>query len=431
MRIKLFLIASLLFCSIFSGCKNPWMEKILDPLFKDQDDIFYVGSQEEWEYAQFAIGERGGNKSYRIILTNNFETPGIIVDGFTFTFSSDAVPITVTIIGRGKTIGLKSAETGSLLSIAGEQTVVLQNVNLQGHSSNNTPLVYVEGAFTMNGGSISGNTANDGGVYVVGSGIFTMNSGIISGNTANSGGGGVYVHGSNTTFTMNGGSISGNTVTGSNSGGGVCVMSGATSTMNGGTISGNTSTGNVTTSGGGVYVNTGTFTMNSGSISGNTVTGSNSGGGVCVMSGATSTMNGGTISGNTSTGNVTTSGGGVYVNTGTFTMNSGSISGNSTNNNGGGVHMNTGTFTMNNGTISGNTANNRGAGVYGDNNATFTITGGAVYGMDSQPPLGNMIAPPANPSGNGTALYVVSGTVTIFGFPHLAPHTEDNTLSPP
>ena len=348
------------------------MEKILDPLFKDQDDIFYVGSQEEWEYAQFAIGERGGNKSYRIILTNNFETPGIIVDGFTFTFSSDAVPITVTIIGRGKTIGLKSAETGSLLSIAGEQTVVLQNVNLQGHSSNNTPLVYVEGAFTMNGGSISGNTANDGGVYVVGSGIFTMNSGIISGNTANSGGGGVYVHGSNTTFTMNGGSISGNTVTGSNSGGGVCVMSGATSTMNGGTISGNTSTGNVTTSGGGVYVNTGTFTMNSGSISGN-----------------------------------------------------------STNNNGGGVHMNTGTFTMNNGTISGNTANNRGAGVYGDNNATFTITGGAVYGMDSQPPLGNMIAPPANPSGNGTALYVVSGTVTIFGFPHLAPHTEDNTLSPP
>jgi len=78
------------------------------------------------------------------------------------------------------------------------------------------------GAFTMNGGTISGNTVkqNGGGVYVY-NGTFTMYDGTISGNTANNNGGGVHVHFNtpNNTFTMNGGTISGNTA--SSNGGGV------------------------------------------------------------------------------------------------------------------------------------------------------------------------------------------------------------------
>ena len=112
--------------------------------------------------------------------------------------------------------------------------------------------------FTMNGGAISGNSATNygGGVYV--SQTFEMNGGTISDNTAINYGGGVYVV--NGTFTMDDSTISGNTA---NNGGGVYVS--GTFTMDYGVISGNTAT----TNGGGVYYNYGEFTMNGGEISGN------------------------------------------------------------------------------------------------------------------------------------------------------------------
>ena len=155
--------------------------------------------------------------------------------------------------------------------------------------------VYADGGtFTMDGGTISGNTAavNGGGVFIDKYAAFTMGNGTISGNTAEYGGG-VFVHDSE--FTMNDGTISGNTAA---SGGGVNVDS-STFTMNSGTISGNTAA-----SGGGVFVFDDTFTMNGGTISGNVAT---SGGGVNVR-GGTFTMTGGTISGNTAN-----YGGGVYL----------------------------------------------------------------------------------------------------------------------
>jgi hypothetical protein len=88
-------------------------------------------------------------------------------------------------------------------------------------------------------------------------GNFVMNNGaVLRNNRATSGGGAVLVN-NGAVFTMNGGTISDNTATGTTSGGGVYV-NGATAafTMNGGTISGNTAT-----NGAGVYVNNGTFTM--------------------------------------------------------------------------------------------------------------------------------------------------------------------------
>jgi TolB-like protein len=75
--------------------------------------------------------------------------------------------------------------------------------------------IYVSGGtFTMQGGTISGNTANSGnsncgggGVYVNSNGIFTMKGGTISGNNSEGVGGGVNINGG--TFTKTGGTING------------------------------------------------------------------------------------------------------------------------------------------------------------------------------------------------------------------------------
>ena len=95
------------------------------------------------------------------------------------------------------------------------------------------------GTFTMNNGTISGNTAKDGGGVYNFRGTFTMEDGTIEGNNAVYAGvgqgGGVY--NDQTVFTMNGGTISGNTA--DTYGGGVKSSKG-TLIMTGGTISGNT-----------------------------------------------------------------------------------------------------------------------------------------------------------------------------------------------
>ena len=125
--------------------------------------------------------------------------------------------------------------------------------------------VYTSGTFNMNGGTISGNHARlGGGVYVYQNGSFNMKGGEIRNNQAANGssgeGGGVYVYGG--TFTMDGGTISGNTAI--ENGGGVYVNKNSF-TMGDGTISGNTANA----AGGGVYMYSGSFTMTGGSITGN------------------------------------------------------------------------------------------------------------------------------------------------------------------
>ena len=92
------------------------------------------------------------------------------------------------------------------------------------------------GTFTLNGGTISGNSANGGGGIAMDGGTFNFSSGSIHGNTARNGGGGVSMWGS-ATFNMSGGTISGNSAP-TDRGGGV-VMNNGTFTMSGGTIYGN------------------------------------------------------------------------------------------------------------------------------------------------------------------------------------------------
>jgi hypothetical protein len=310
-----------------------------------------------------------------------------------------------TINGSG-TIRLRGQ--GHLLKVVGGSTnkkLTLDGVTLVGVANNNRSLVDVRnggsgtGHFVMKSGAITGNiningeSAFGGGVLVDDGGTFTMEGGTISGNTAESTssnsdngaeGGGVFVaHG---TFTMEGGTISGNTVkssVGYSVGGGVRVGENSEFTMQGGAISGNKAEGGGWSDGGGVGVWNGTFTMEDGAISGNTVKSHDGGGGgVSVSENSEFTMEDGAISGNTVNNVSYCSGGGVRVSAdGEFIMQGGTISGNKAEgggwSEGGGVNVSEdGKFTMQGGTIYGATGNNlansagdSGAALYVDTNA--------------------------------------------------------------
>lgn len=231
--------------------------------------------------------------------------------------------------------------------------------------------------FSMYGGTISGNHADDprsgaGGAGVeIQNGTFKMYGGTISDNYeenagSNYGGGGVCAHTSGT-FTMYGGIISDNqSVTDA---GGVTVV-GGTMNIYGGTIRDNTAKGN----GGGIWTNINGFI-----ISGNSVIENNTavnGGGVFYQGDSSSNMTiseSARISGNTATGN----GGGIYFkNKGTLTMNGGSITGNTATGNGGGVYFGGDIFSISGGVeINSNTKNSANNNVYLPTNKSITIAG--------------------------------------------------------
>lgn len=125
------------------------------------------------------------------------------------------------------------------------------------------------------------------------------------------------------------------------------------------------------------------------------------GGGVCVNSG-TFTMNGGNISGN-STG---ASGGGVYANGGTINLNGGTICGNTAAGGGGGVYFNKCSFYMNNGSITDNyVKKGAGGGVYAGTDSTLTMVGGSITGNKAVP----------NGNTRGGVYFSNTSTVTLGG----------------
>lgn len=232
--------------------------------------------------------------------------------------------------------------------------------------------------FSMYGGTISGNHADDprsgaGGAGVeIQNGTFKMYGGTISDNYEENagsyyGGGGVCAHTSGT-FTMYGGTISNNHSEAD--AGGVTVWGGGAMNIDGGTIRDNTADG----SGGGICTNSNEF-----KISGNSVIENNTavmGGGVFYHGYSSSNMTiseSARISGNTATGN----GGGIYFkNEGTLTMNGGSISGNTTTGDGGGVYFGGDTFSISgNLDISGNKKAGADNNVYLPTNKYITIVG--------------------------------------------------------
>jgi len=321
-------------------------------------------------------------------------------------------PITVIVRSRSDTLDtLRLDGTGAMFTLGCGVTLRLENITLQGTSTNTNALVVagsgsnlIMGAGSTITGNINtltptvANAGNHGGGVRVGvNATFTMLAGgVISENTSSIGGG-VFNQG---TFNMENGEITGNTVTalsGSGGGGGVANWEEGIFHMIGGTISYNTSA-----NGGGVLDFGDRFTMSGGVISNNTS--SSVGGGISTL--GTFNMNGGVVSTNRSnvqgggvnnsrgifnmrnnaiiSGNISAFGGGVE-NRGSFTLYAGVISGNTASGQvdsaGGGVGNWQGTFNMRGGEIFGNTAE-IGGGV--DNwQGTLRISDGTIYGIDA------------------------------------------------
>jgi len=367
--------------------------------------------------------------------------------GSTLTLGKPGMAGTVTLDGGNKKDTPIPNVYSPLIEVDNGYLVMNSGVSLQ-NNTNTSPdsagavLIYpsytgISAAFTMNGGTISGNSSyavnsSSGGVCVVTGGIFTMKGGTINNNTALGAGNGVMVSGGK--FIMSGGTIEKNGTDKNNSGitygavfvdngtfdmsGGVIRDNGNENVNGGGvyvrdaslTMSGNASIiGNYALVGGGVYVyafcNDGTLTMNGGTISGNIAT--QDGGGVYIfnsngyfkmtsgaITGNTAAVNGGgvaviggsslSMSGNASIANNNAkTGGGVYQFDGASDIGGGSITGNTAVENGGGVFIGqNGAYTMFGGSIANNTATGNGGGVYIDLYGSLEklSTGGVIYG---------------------------------------------------
>jgi hypothetical protein len=168
--------------------------------------------------------------------------------------------------------------SAALITVSGGTLNLEDGAALRNNNRSDTSVgggVYVNGgAFTMSGGTISGNTAVRGGGVGLDSGTFTMSGGTISGNSAISSGwgGGLYSKG---TVILEGGAIRDNLS--NDSGGGIFTESSHSLTIKTGVII----SGNTAASGGGIK-SVGAIIMEGGTISGNTTTGNTAGKGVNV-----------------------------------------------------------------------------------------------------------------------------------------------------
>ena len=290
-----------------------------------------------------------------------------------------------------------AAETDSIIKAANGGTIVLNSGAIL---QNNKAAQFGSGILannrvniTMEDGAIIRNNTNrnyelGGGILIGNGSTFTMNGGEISGNTAN-GGGGVAIIGS--TMVMNGGTISNNSTyktSGQGSyGAGVYVADYANASggdtlftatpasfeMNGGSICDNTALDY----GGGVltfpqYSKKITININNGEISGNKVT-KGSGGAVAAFFGVTElNIKDGTLTGNSAY----QFGGGVFLYQATNVMISGgTISENKALRGGGGVCLREGSAVKQTGGSIENNVAKVGGGIY---SGTYTMTGGVI-----------------------------------------------------
>ena len=241
--------------------------------------------------------------------------------------------------------------------------------------------IYSEGgSLTLKGCMIGGNTSDEGNTAKKGGGIYlknvtlTMEGVTVKNNKALTQGGGIYL--ANGELKIPGGNtIADNSIIdngNSEAGGGIYVEKGML-TLDGGIISDNSANAN---KGGGVYLKAGTFTMNSGEIKNCSA---KYGGGVSLAGTSTFTMTGGTITGckaDVEGGK----GGGIYTELKTKLTLEGAasnpvvISNCTAKETGGGMHIHTqNTVTVKNARIEENSANS-GGGVYLEQ-GTFTIAG--------------------------------------------------------
>lgn len=152
----------------------------------------------------------------------------VYVDGTIEISETITINKTVTLTGSASSVLRSSSNfTGNMLRIGASGNLTLENLTLGGVSGqqNSGSLIYVNGGtLSLNSGTISGNTATQGGAIYNSNGTVNISGGIISGNAATQGGG-IYNSG---VVEISGGSITGNTS--DVQGGG--IFSGSSSTVN-------------------------------------------------------------------------------------------------------------------------------------------------------------------------------------------------------
>ena len=169
-------------------------------------------------------------------------------------------------------------------------------------------------------------------------------------------------------------------------------------------IKGGIITGGNSSKGAGVYVN-GTFTMNGGTVAGNNAT--DAGGGVSVESGSFTLVNG------TICLNVANYGGGINAGGNAVTIKNGKICNNVGKKNGGGINNNTTLkieyCEIKDNLVTGNESAQGGGAIF-QNNGSTTIEGGIISGNKANVGAGIRL----NGWGNGTGI-ILGGTVQITG----------------
>ena len=300
-----------------------------------------------------------------------------------------------------------------------------KNVN-NGETGGNGGAICATAGDVSVSGSLTGNTADDGGaIYYSGSGSITLSDGgSIAGNTAlkdandtqGTTGNGGAICATGGSIVLSGGTIGGSEAGQANSaanGGAIHYSGNGTITLSGSTLSGNTATGN----GGAICATGGTIALSgSGSLTGNTATGN---GGAIYSGAGVVNVSGGTIGGSgTSDANSAVNGAAIYVGSGVATLSgSGSLTGNTalkdandtegTTGNGGAIYVDSGTVRVTGGSIKGNKAgvdandqaNGFGGAIY-NNAGEVNVSGGTIGGTGTGE---------ANRAKNGAAIYVYSG----------------------
>ena len=326
--------------------------------------------------------------------------------GVLFWTVGDNVEKNTVIIGGDVQIKDNRAENGAGVSVGrevldGKPIGSKTKLVIQGNP------VISDNIATQNGGGIHmqsdtfGNDVN----------IVEVSGGTISGNSAVDGGG-IYIPGG--TVTVTGGTFSNNMA--SEEGAGI-FTAGGTLTISNATFSEN----KATEYGGGAYVVGGSVIMNSGTFSGNTA---KSGGGIYITKEGTTnesnfTMNGGAFSKNQA---LSENGGAAYVNGGSIFVTDGLIDNNTAANNGGGLYITGGSFTM----TSGSMTNNKATGTEGAGGGAYVEGGNVEIGIKTCTGNGNYhTVPPrdknhptiekntATDSGGGIAL-IGSGYMSLY-----------------
>ena len=265
-----------------------------------------------------------------------------------------------------------------VISVNGGSKFIMDGGTISGCTADKGGGLYADNSIvTINNGTISGCKARmgaGGGLYATNQSTITIKDGTISGCEAGAGGG-LYVDGS--TVTISGGTISGCEAA-INEGGGLYATNQSTITISGGTISGCKAPSSDKGNGSGLYANKSTVNISGGTISGCE---GRWGGGLYAENSSTIEISGGTIS-----GCKVGAGGGLFVDSSTIRISGGIISECTTSDtgNGGGLYAKNSTIKITGGRIENNKAAlGGGVALIGDTTFEKPITNWTVIGNEA------------------------------------------------